>query len=165
MLDNRRSELLKTTFWRTFLVSIVTFFCPFIEGLIRGDVYWKIFKSFVIDGRTLDLKLAFILVLLIGTLLWLPIMGYAFYRYTVKERYYTIKQRMVNYFLFGIGVTVYILPIYVIIDGENLFEIFDWGYALTLVCTTIMFICYLKIQQQQLIDEDDFSGHLIDDDG
>jgi len=157
---------IRRIFWFTFVIGLGTFFCPFIEGSIRWKVYWEVFEMYILDGRSIPMRFQVVLLLLIGTLFWLPIMGYAFYRYTVQKRYYTIKRRLVNYFLFAIGVMVYALPVYAVSDNEfglDKLRFFDWGYWLLLVCTTILFICYLKIQKVQLIVED-LSEHLIIDD-
>ena len=157
---------IKILFWITFVIALGTFFCPFLENKIRWEIYWKIVEIYVLDGRDLTLRYVFIISLIFATLIWQPIMGYAFYRYTVKKRYYTVKQRVVNYFLFLIGSTVYILPIYIISDRYFDLEalgIVEWGYWLLLICMTILFICYLKIQKEQLIDND-LSQHLITDD-
>lgn len=159
-------EKIERIFWFTFVLGLVTFFCPFIEGHVRGEVYWKIFKMYALEGKTVNMHFRFILTLLLSTLVWLPIIGIAFYRYTTQKRYYTLKQRMVNYFLFGVGAMIYILPLYVLMDeGLSLrtISIFDWGYWLLLICTTILFVCYLKIQKRQLI-VDDLSDHLIIED-
>lgn len=159
-------ENIKRIFWFTFVLGLVTFFCPFIEGHIRGEVYWEIFKMYALEGRAINMHFGFILTLLLSTLIWLPIIGLAFYRYTTQKRYYTRKQQMVNYFLFGVGAMIYLLPLYAFIDeGFSLktIFIFDWGYWLLLVCTTILFVCYLKIQRKQLI-VDDLSAHLIIED-
>lgn len=157
---------IKTIFWITFVIALGTFFCPFIEGKLRWEIYWRIFELYVLDGRELTIRLGFIMSLIIGTLIWLPIMGYSFYRYTVQKRFYTVKQRLVNYFLFLIGSTVYILPVYAFIDEQFSIKklyFLGWGYWLLLICMTILFICYLKIQKVQLI-ENDLSKHLIIDD-
>lgn len=157
---------IKRIFWITFVIALGTFFFPFIEGRLRWEIYWKIFEQYVLDGGRLTIRYVFIISLIFGTLIWQPIMGYAFYRYTVQKRFFTIKQRFVNYFLFLIGSTVYILPVYAIFD-ENFslerLEFLEWGYWLLLICMTILFICYLKIQKVQLI-ENDLSEHLIIDD-
>lgn len=157
---------IKILFWITFVIALGTFFCPFLENKIRWEIYWRIVEIYVLDGRDLTLRYVFIISLIFATLIWQPIMGYAFYRYTVQKRYYTIKQRAVNYFLFLIGSTVYILPIYAFLDEKFSIKKLDflgWGYVLLLICMTILFICYLKIQKEQLI-EDDLSQHLIIDD-
>jgi ABC-type glycerol-3-phosphate transport system permease component len=166
MSESEKFRQIKTIFWITFLVGLGTFFCPFIEGRIRWEIYWEVFERFVLEGRSILGRFSIVFLLLLGTLIWLPIMGYAFYRYTVQKRYYSIQQRLVNYFLFSMGIMVYILPIYAVFDEEfrlNKLRFFDWGYWLLLVCTTILFICYLKVQKEQLIEED-LSEHLIMED-
>lgn len=166
IIDVADFKRIKKIFWIIFVISLGTFFLPFIEGKMRWEIYWKIFELYALDGRELTLRLAFVMFLLLSTLVWLPIMGYAFYRYTVQKRFYTIKQRLVNYFLFGIGVTVYILPLYAVFDEKFSLEklrFLEWGYWVLLVCMTILFVCYLKVQKVQLI-ENDLSDHLIIDD-
>jgi hypothetical protein len=157
---------IKILFWITFVVGLITFFCPFIEGEIRWRIYWFVLKMYVFEGKEVTARFGFILILVSGTLIWLPMIGYFFHRYTVQKRYYTIKQRLVNYFLFGIGATIYILPAYALIDsGKGIQELFflEWGYWLLLICTSILFICYIKVQKRQLI-EHDLSAHLITED-
>jgi hypothetical protein len=166
LIDGTDFRQIKTIFWITCVIALGTFFCPFIENKIRWEIYWKIIELYVLGERALNLRLGFVLFLIIATLVWLPIMGYAFYRYTVQKRFYTIKQRLVNYFLFGIGLTVYILPLYAFFDKKlsiDKLDFLEWGYWLLLVCMTIMFVCYLKIQKVQLV-ENNLSDHLIMDD-
>lgn len=163
MDDTGNFRRIKTIFWLTFVVGLGTFFFPFLEGEVRWKIYWMIFEMYVLDGRQLTMHFAIIITLIFATSIWLPIIGYAFYRYTVQKRYYTIKQRLVNYFLFWIGISIYVLPVYALIHsgrGIKELEVLQWGYWLLLICTTILFICYLKIQKRQLI-EDDLSEHLI----
>lgn len=161
----KKFAYIKNIFWFTFVIGLGTFLCPFIEGHIRGEIYWRIFEMYVLDQHKITVHFGFIILLLLCALLWLPIIGYAFYRYTIQKCYYTIKQRLVNYFLFGIGITVYLLPIYIVFYEEFALErlhFFNWGYWLLLICTTVLFICYLIIQKEQLIDND-LSEHLIID--
>lgn len=166
VLEIENFRQIKTIFWVTFVIGLGTFFCPFINGDARWEIYWGILKIYAFDGREITMRDGFILSLLLSTLIWLPIIGYAFYRYTVQKRYYTIKQRLVNYFLFCIGSTVYILPIYAVFNRKfelDKLRFLDWGYWLLLICMSILFICYLKVQKVQLI-EHDLSEHLIMED-
>jgi len=157
---------IKRIFWITFMIGLGTFFCPFMEGILRWELYWRVFKMYALEGNQITMHFGFILSLIFGTLIWLPIMGYAFYRYTVQKRYYTIKRRLVNYFLFCIGSTIYILPAYAVVDNQlsmSKIDFLGWGYWLLLICMSILFICYLKVQKVQLI-EHDLSEHLIMED-
>ncbi|WP_264788870.1 hypothetical protein [Aureispira anguillae] len=153
----------KRIFWGTFVIGIITFFCPFIAEQIRLEVYWNVTKSFFIVERTINLRILILMLLLLGTFVWLPIMGVTFYRYSTKQCYWNIKQRLMNCFLLGVGSSIYWLPIYVVYTGEDLLTIFEWGYWLLLICTTIMFLCYLNLQKKQLTEDKDLFAHLIED--
>lgn len=165
-LDDPTFAQAKTIFWGNFVLGLITFFSPFIHQITRYEVYWKIVEYFIINQNEIsnEEEPIIVLILLVATFFWLPIMGYAFYRYTEKKRTYTISQRLINYFLFGVGSAIYILPIYIFLSSDRVgLSAFRWGYWLLLICTTIMLICYLIVQKAQLVDELDMSEHLIED--
>lgn len=166
MDEDKKIERIKKSFWITFVIGVGTFLCPFLEGHNRTEVYWKIFEFYYLERRRAPIDVMIIITLVFSTLFWLPIMGYAFYKYTIKKRYYSTRQRMINYFLFGVGSVVYLLPLYALYDrGFSMasLRMFDWGYWVLLTCTIVLFACYINIQKIQLIDKD-LSEHLIIDD-
>jgi hypothetical protein len=155
-------KLAKMIFWIGFAIAIFSFFCPFVDKDTGLDIYTIIIKEVFNNGLSEDL--IFVVFLLSCIALWLPITGYTFYRYTLQKRHYTINQRLINYFLFAIGFPVYVLPAYLYSEDAYLFSAIAWGYWLLMTWMTIMFICYLIVQKEQLIDNDDFSKHLINND-
>lgn len=163
MTDNlKQIEWAKKVFWGAFVIAVLSFLCPFADEKTGIGLYIDIFEH-VFDKR-MDLEAIFILFSLLCIIAWLPIMAYAFRRYTLEKRRYTIDQRLINYFLFAIGFAVYALPTYGYYKNKDVFKIFVWGYWLLLLSMTVVFICYLIIQKEQLIDDDDFSKHLINND-
>jgi len=156
----KQIEWAKKVFWVAFVIAVLSFFCPFAKKGSGVRLYMDVFGG--IFQETWNFKMIFVLFLLMCVLFWLPIMAYAFRRYTLEKRHYTIDQRLINYFLFAIGFSVYALPTYAYYDGANVFKVFAWGYWLLLFSMTMVFICYLIVQKEQLIDDDDFSKHLID---
>jgi hypothetical protein len=160
--NNTQTTFAKKGFWIAFFIAVLSFACPFL-GKGRGiDIYSGIFSE--VPYRNLNIGLAFAFFLLICIALWLPMMAYAFRRYTLQKRRYTIDQRLINYFLFAIGFSVYALPAYTYYVDSFLFEMIAWGYWLLMLCTTVMFVCYLIVQKEQLMDDDDMSKHLINND-
>ena len=157
-------EPIKRTFWIAFLGTGIALFFPFIDELSAVEVAWEILKMLWSEDRNLDLKKCFIIGLLLCILCWWPIIGTAFYQYTIRHRRYDIRQRLVNGFIFLVGSAVYILPIYAYIDGEAILRLFGWGYWIMLAFMTLMFFCYLKVQQERLIKDDALWEHLIDND-
>lgn len=158
----KQIEWAKKVFWAAFVMAALSFACPFVEKATGFGLYFEILKE--VTRKNWDFQLIFICFLLGCIALWLPMMAYAFRRYTLQKRRYTIDQRLINYFLFAIGFSVYALPAYAAYDGENIFKLFHWGYWLLMFCMTIVFICYLIVQKEQLIDDDDFYKHLINND-
>ncbi len=153
----------KIIFWIAFLVGFIAFFCPFTARASGVEIYIEVFYDLFFSNRGLNgEELWIILPLMICILLWLPLMGYAYYRYMVKERHYTIKQKSINVFLFGVGSSIYILPIYIMYDSGGI-HVLSWGYWLLLVCMSILFVCYVLLQKERLMDDGDLTKHLIDD--
>lgn len=157
-------EPIKRTFWGAFLATGIALFFPFIDELSAVEVAWEILKMLEFKDRFFSLKKGFIMGLLVCVFCWWPIIGTAFYQYTIRLRRYDTKQRLVNSFIFLVGSAVYILPIYAYIDGEEVSELFGWGYWMMLAFMTLMFACYLKVQQERLIKDDALWEHLIDND-
>lgn len=155
-------KLAKMIFWVGFVIAIFSFFCPFVDKDTGFHIYTIVINEVFNNGLSEDL--IFVVFLLSCIALWLPIMGYTFYRYTLQKRRYTINQRLINYFLFAVGFPVYVLPAYLYYDDAYLFSAIAWGYWLLMTWMTIMFICYLIVQKEQLIDNDDISKHLINND-
>jgi len=153
----------KKLFWISLAGTLIAFWAPFVDSMTGIEAYMEILPRTLFSQRRMDFQMWIISFLLICTLLWVPLMGYSFRKYTKKKQHYTTKQRSINIFLFSVGSSVYLLPLYAIIDGEDITRIFKWGYWLLLICMTIMFYCYLKMQKERIIDDGDMTQHLIDD--